>query len=401
MRKRSLTAALAAAILLGGCGFGASGLGTGDGQSDGGTTQQTQSNSVSAGQDTGTGDSATMAGNTMDGGSAGGAGSRYGIPSLGTTLFEPQDIPQFDASNTFVGKKVRELRKDLRKLQREIAQHNKRLQSLRQTTIQSARTYHQRVANINTRLQVGTTPGNPQLVQMWNTAQANLEQVDRVVSRMNELANRASSTSALAAFLLDSVEASYSLSGAVEKDHEQLAVLEDATNRTVVLVDRLLNELSEDVARQNDYLQRERANLSTLSLAVKNGEFYGRSLANQAYGSPAPPSNAEAGPASKVGSEQPLVQIRFDDKNVEFEQPLYNAVSRALDRRPNAAFDVVAVAPQSDTQAQTSLNRAKARRFAERVLRSLNEMGLPPNRVNLSATTSGNVQANQVHVYIR
>jgi hypothetical protein len=328
-------------------------------------------------------------------------GSRYGIPSLGTTVFEPKDLPNFQTSDTFVGKKVADLRQDLEKLQQSVAKHNQTLQQLRQQTIQSARNYHERVARINTRLQVGTTPGNPELVRMWNNAQANLEKVDRVVSRMNELANRASSTSALAAFLLDSVEASYSLSGAIEKDHEQLKVLEDATNRTVVLVDRLLNELSEDVARQNDYLQRERSNLSTLSLAVKNGEFYGRSLANQAYGQPAPPEPAQGDPASKVGSQQPLVVIRFDSKDVQYEKPLYNAVSRALDRRPQAAFDVVAVAPQSNQQAETSLNRAKVRRYAERVLRSLNEMGLPPNRVRLSATTSANVQANQVQVYVR
>jgi hypothetical protein len=397
MQKRPLTAALAAAILLGGCSLGDTGL----------TASEGEGAQTAAQQATGQGTQRPAMGDAGDAAAAEGVqaaqavGSSYGIPSLGTTIFQPQDLPNFQTSETFVGKKVEELRKDLVKLQENIAAHNKALQQLRQTTIGAARNYHSRVANINTRLQVGTTPGNPELVSMWNGAQTDLERVDRVVSRMNELANRASSTSALAAFLLESVEASYSLSGAIEKDHEQLAILEDATNRTVVLVDRLLNELSEDVARQNDYLQRERANLSTLSLAVKNGEFYGRSLANQAYGSPQPPSSSSTGPAGKVGRAQPLVVIRFDNQDVNYEQPLYNAVSRALDRRPQAAFDVVAVAPQSGEQAQTSLNRAKARRLAERVLRSLNEMGLPPNRVTLSATTSANVGNNQVHIYLR
>ncbi len=387
MQKRPWTAALAAAIVVGGCGFGAGQPGSA-GAEDGSDRPSAGSGDTTQAE----GDAAETRMAAAEGvTSAGPGGRRAGIPALGTTVFDPQEVPEFQTSDTFVGKKVADLRKDLVKLQKSIAQYNKTLQNLRQQTIQSARQYHQRIARISTRLQVGTTPGNPELVRMWNNAQADLEKVD----------NRASSTSALAAYLLDSVEASYSLSGAIERDHEQLKILEDATNRTVVLIDRLLNELSEDVARQNDYLQRERSNLSTLSLAVKNGEFYGRSLANQAYGSPQPPEPAQGDPASKVGSQQPLVVIRFDRKDVNYEQPLYNAVSRALDRRPQAAFDVVAVAPQSEQQAQSSLNRAKVRRYAERVLRSLNEMGLPPNRVRLSATTSPNVDSNQVQIYLR
>jgi hypothetical protein len=35
------------------------------------------------------------------------------------------------------------------------------------------------------------------------------------------------------------------------------------------------------------------------------------------------------------------------------------------------------------------------------VLRSLTNMGLTPDRINLSATTSGNVQTNEVHLFVR
>jgi hypothetical protein len=323
----------------------------------------------------------------------------YGVPSLGTTVFEPEEMPQFQPSGTFVGQKVANLRGDLDDLKARIRQHNGRLQELRRQTRQAARQYHSGVAQMNARLQIGTTPGNPELVEQWNQAQRNLATVDQSVNQMNELANEVSSTSRLAAFLLESVQAAYGLSGAVEQDHEQLAILEDATNRTVVLIDRLANELSEDVSRQNNYLARERSNLSTLSLAIKNGEFYGQSLANRAYGSPQPPT--QSGGASQVGRNQPLVVVRFGRDNVQYERALYNAVSRALDRRPQAAFDVVAVAPQQSQDANAALSRSKARRQAERVLRSLNEMGLPPNRVSLSATTSRQADVNQVHVYVR
>jgi len=56
----------------------------------------------------------------------------------------------------------------------------------------------------------------------------------------------------------------------------------------VVLIDRLLNDLSEDISRQSNYVSNERRNLTVLSLAIKNGELYGGSLNNRAFASAAP-----------------------------------------------------------------------------------------------------------------
>jgi hypothetical protein len=388
---RRTAALIAAVVVLGGCSMNGQGgdRGPDSGERAGSGGQAAAQRSAGGADGSGSRDTDEMRATQL--------AAQGAIPSLGTTVFEPQDLPQFETTGTFVGQKVQELRGDLDELKQQISDHNQRLQQLRSQTRDAARTYHSNVARINTRLQLGTTPGNPELVEMWNRARQRLGTVEQTVNEMNQLSNSVSSTARLASYLLESVQAAYGLSGAVETDHEQLAVLEDSTNRTVVLIDRLANELSSDIARQNSYLQRERANLSTLSLAVKNGEFYGESLSNQAYGAPTPPS--QAGGSERVGSDQPLVVIRFDQDNVSYEQALYSAVRRVLDRRPEAAFDVVAVAPQGGEQSALALS--KARRQAERVLRSLNEMGLPPNRVSLSATTSQRANVNEVHVYVR
>jgi len=380
---RRTAALIAAVVILGGCSMAGQGTDQGPG-SGGDSAGQSGSGGSQSGSQSGEMRATQLAANGA-------------IPSLGTTVFEPEDLPRFETTGTFVGQKVQDLRGDLDDLKQQISDHNQRLQQLRARTRDAARAYHSNVAQINTRLQLGTTPGNPELVRMWNQARQRLGTVEQTVNEMNQLSNQVSSTARLASYLLESVQAAYGLSGAVETDHKQLSVLEDSTNRTVVLIDRLANELSSDLSRQNSYLQQERANLSTLSLAIKNGEFYGESLSNQAYGSPTPPSRS--GGAERVGGDQPLVVIRFDQDNVTYEQALYSAVRRVLDRRPEAAFDVVAVAPQGGEQSALALS--KARRQAERVLRSLNEMGLPPNRVSLSATTSQRANVNEVHVYVR
>jgi hypothetical protein len=324
-----------------------------------------------------------------------------GPPALGTSQFQPQPPTAATSSGTFVGQKLEQLRNDLRRLQAQIGQHNNDLQQSRNITIQNAQRYHGTVAAINARLQVGTTPGNPVLVQQWTAAQGQLDQINGDIARMNNLANLSAADSAMSAFLLESTRAAYGLSGAVDEDHRQLAILEDEVNRTVVLIDRLLNELSDDIARQSRYLAGERGNLTTLSLAIKNGQLYGTSLANRAFGNqPAAASPASLASPSAAG-RRPLVVIRFDKPNVAYEQALYTAVSRALERRPDATFDVIAVTPQAGRSPTGAVSSTAARRNAENVLRSLTDMGLPSDRVNLSAMTSAQAQSNEVHLYVR
>ncbi|MEV9459961.1 hypothetical protein, partial [Klebsiella quasipneumoniae] len=91
--------------------------------------------------------------------------------------------------------------------------------------------------------------------------QGSLDQLAQDINSLNTLANQTAQDSATASFILDSARATYVLPGAIDEDHRQLRVLEDETNRTVVNIDRLLTELSADVARQTDYIGSERANL--------------------------------------------------------------------------------------------------------------------------------------------
>jgi len=320
-------------------------------------------------------------------------------PALNSTNFVPPTVTPGQQTGTFVGQKVQMLRVELRRMQAEIGRQNGTLQQIRRQTQDHAQKYHASVAAINSRLQVGTTPGNPFLVNQWNVGQQQLSQIDGDIGQMNALANSVAGTSTMSSYLLETTRAAYGLTGAVEEDHRQLAILEDEVNRTVVLIDRLLNELSEDISRQSTYVSNERSNLTTLSLAIKNGELLGNSLSNRAYASAAPAATGRAG--VPLSSRRPLVVIRFDRPNVEYKQALYTAVNRALQRRPDAGFDIVAVASGQGSTAQVTVESNKAKRNAEAVLRSLSEMGLPLQRVRLSSTASRDARTNEVHVFIR
>ena len=93
--------------------------------------------------------------------------------------------------------------------------------------------------------------------------------------------------------------------------------------------------------------------------------------------------------------------IRFDRPDIAYEQGLYEAISKALERRPQAAFDLVAMAARPNDIGQFSANQDQSRRNIERVLRSLTEMGLPAERVALSSATGADLAANEIRIYLR
>ena len=321
-------------------------------------------------------------------------------PTMGNSKFEPTSVTEGKNTGTFVGQKAIELRNELRNLKASVSKNNNKLQAVRDKTIQDSQRYHGAISAINARLQVGTTPGNPVLVGQFNQALADLKNVGDDISAMNRLTTNVTADSTLAAYLAENTRAAFRITGAIDADHQQLSILEDEVNRTVVLIDRLLKEVTEDIQRQTNYVSTERSNLNTLSAAVKSGELMGSSLTNRALAaatSDIPYRQAE--PRSLAG-RRPLVVIRFDRKSVPFEQALYNAVSRTLERQPNTSFELVAVAPASGGAARVALNSNKARRNAEKVMRSLQRMGLPPQRIAVSAQTSKSAQSNEVHLYL-
>jgi len=332
-------------------------------------------------------------------------------PSLGTTTFVPPAVTQGVSTGTFVGAKVAQHRGELIGLQDTIIRHNQQLQQVRAQTTEDSQRYHGTIAAINSRLQIGTTPGNPVLLGQWRSAQGDLERLSADVANLNSLANSVAADSAMASYLLEAARATYGLAGAIDEDHRQLAILEDETNRTVVLIDRLLNELSEDISRQTAYLAAERRNLQTIAIAIQNGEILGQSLFNRAFANAAAPADFGAANAAAAGApfgaaqigagQQPLVVIRFDRTNVQYQQPLYNAVAAALERKATATFDLVAVASAQGNAANMALNVTRAKQNAEEVLRTLTNMGLPADRVRLSSTSTPDVTTNEVRIFVR
>src|SRR5690606_6508668 len=107
--------------------------------------------------------------------------------------------------------------------------------------------YYAAIATINTQLQAGTTPGNPRLVQRLDTAQRVLDTLGQNIADLNGLAVQVAEAASQAGFLMNSVQTTYSLSGAVEEDHQKLRGMEESIMQEMAKVDRLLNSVNDSI----------------------------------------------------------------------------------------------------------------------------------------------------------
>ncbi len=345
------------------------------------------------------------------------------------------------SSGTVVGNRALELRDEVSRLRASVNLNSNQFAILRSSGAAGSVQYHSTVAAITARLQNGTTRGNPILLRQWEEANSSLDEVTSSLNRLNSLQTSVDADASLASYLLQSIQAAFQLSGAIDEDHDQLKLLRDEVSRMVVQLDYLRNQTTNDIERQTAYLTTERSNLQALAFAVSRGELLGNSLANRPViintpvamsvpmaaasmvpaaapmmpvitSGPTPMSPRElmaekgelAPTADTAGTPtvgRLLVLIRYNQPVVEYEQQLSQAVGTAMERRPNAQFSVVAVSPSSGDPADLAHAQEMAQRDAEGVKRSLVQLGLSPSRIIMASTQAQTASTPEVHVFVR
>lgn len=306
----------------------------------------------------------------------------------------PISVEPGSDTGTAVSKTAAALRGQLSGLQEKIVSAAQSLSNLKDAAAGYAGSYQGAKAQITTRLQIGTTRGNPELVSQWNVAQSALDSLSGNINSLSALGTEVADDASTAHYILSTAQATMNVSGAVDEDHRQLVVLQDEAQQTTVLTDRLLREVSDNIQRQTAYVGNERANLTTLAAAIKDGELYGSNLGSAMTAAP-----ASYGAAGLGGT--PLVSIRFDHPHVDYQQILYSALAQALQAQPSATFSVVAVSPTRGTMAAVQLAQSAAQRHAQEVLHSMTDMGVPGARLAVSSSTDPTASAPEVRIFVR
>ena len=118
--------------------------------------------------------------------------------------------------------------------------------------------------------------------------------------------------------------------------------------------------------------------------------------------SPTPGSSSDVGqPGSGLATGRPYVVIRFAESSVDYEKTLSEAVKRAVARKPNLAFDLVAVTPRASTAEELADLTTQAHAQAAAVMKSLVGLGIPSERVSIMTWTGQPIDVNEIRLYIR
>ncbi len=324
--------------------------------------------------------------------------SQYAPPP---TMTAPQVVNDTGPTGTFVGGKINQFRADLTSIQNAISSHNNDFLRFKDLVDEQTSIYQGLSSAIRSRLQIGTTPGNPILVGQWNDAQRSLEDIQNNVNNLQIVNNRVTADAALIGHLKNAIDSSFFISGAIDEDHNQLKVLKDDVQRTSVLYDRLMSELEEKISREIQILNDERQYMKLLAEDVEVGKFGSKVSSPPTKSSSSETSEQEVVKPKQIkvapiNYDNAILVIKFDDSNFDYSTALFESISSALEQMPSAGFEVVAVSPAGGTSYAD-----QARDKATEVFSKIVEMGVPTERLSIASSTSSSAQAEEVHIYLK
>lgn len=100
-------------------------------------------------------------------------------------------------------------------------------------------------------------------------------------------------------------------------------------------------------------------------------------------------------------TDTPLLVVRFNQDRVYYQQPLYNAVSRALEAKPSVLFNIVAVVPQSSSDSFNQQAQANTQARAGTLVGEMVKMGVPQSRLRVSYQKSTFAEVPEVHIFVQ
>ena len=154
-----------------------------------------------------------------------------------------------EAIFTYVGQRILEMQEEFNKLDDDIKQGQDSFEELKFNGIKSAENYHSIVAAIAARLQIGTTPGNPILLNQYELAQTELAEVGAQGQSLVDVGNQIALFSTRVSYLLEQARSAKKLRGAVDGSQKFIFFSRYSKRRNVDVL-RTLEDLNETVRRR-------------------------------------------------------------------------------------------------------------------------------------------------------
>jgi len=334
--------------------------------------------------------------------------SKSNLPTLGSTNFEPIEVSKVGNTGTLVGQKVIAFRNELTELEDSIKQNNAELQKVRSSVINNAIEYHNITAAMEAKLQVGTTPGNPIMYEMLQKTQNNVVVMDENANTLNNIYNQAVSDISVVNNLLDSIRATYSVSGAIDEDHAQLRILENETSQTAILLNSLISEVGSDYSRQLEYTNTARRYLASLDRAIKVGSYGVNNTPlpsrinetinhSQNVSYQTPQNTSKTFKNNNYASGKPLFVAKFNRNNINYKDSLHRAVKAAQNKKANLHYEIIAISPTNGNNHM----KTSAQSHAASIFQELVNLGINPDNIDLLSKTNNQSQTAEVQIFVK
>lgn len=105
--------------------------------------------------------------------------------------------------------------------------------------------------------------------------------------------------------------------------------------------------------------------------------------------------------ADEFVERTPLMIIRFNRRNISYEEQLYNVLSRALEVKPSVRFEIVSMAPIPSVKVQSDRLINRAYNNGKQIAFSMQEMGIPANRIDFKVAQKNDIRTNEVLLFVR
>jgi hypothetical protein len=300
-----------------------------------------------------------------------------------------------NAAQPFLASDAGRLQGELEQIKARVANRDASLQQIRNGIVRDASAYQTATGAVGSGLQSGKPSGDPALLGQWTNAQAALARMDGSMAQLVALSVQSAQDASFADYIADSAKRALALEGSVA-DQERLTAIQTGAAATVAAARRQKTAIGAEIEKQTVDVTRERAELMQLASAIEGGPLYPK-VARAGN----PHSLSPASPPGNFDGKKPLVVIRFDQPNVQYDQPVRKAAALALQRKRTTIFDVVASAPADGAPDTAASAREKSKADAEGVVRSLMNAGVPSNQLTLTLATPQTGAASEVRIFVR
>jgi len=116
---------------------------------------------------------------------------------------------------------------------------------------------------------------------------------------------------------------------------------------------------------------------------------------------PASPSlGVTPGTITPPAEDKPLMVIRFNQDFVHYDSPLYMAVKKALDTKPNAIFNAVVYYPAGADEDAATANRQAAENEGSKLMNSFAKAGVLTGQTKISYQPTPQLSNNEIKIFV-